>query len=41
MVSTSARKAGDSWFNSRSGTTDFVRQILFVYIHIFFFHFFI
>ena len=29
MVSTSARKAGDSWGR---GTTDFVRQSLFVYI---------
>ena len=33
MVSTSARKAGDPWFDSRSGDkTDFVRQVLFIYI---------
>ena len=35
MVSTSARKAGDPCSIPGRGTTDFVRQFLFVYIYIY------
>ena len=35
MVSTSARQAGDPWFDSGRGTADFVRQFLYVYIFIY------